>query len=169
VRHEFCVSAFRARQNSALPDRKLENRLLKCRLSIQGRPVPGHDHQELVAIVDDEEALRRALSRLLRAAGYAVASYENVAEFLQSPATPDCLLLDLYLLLRTNGASPLGNLVVRGRPIPTILITGSLEDGIELPAGPAPTCPVLQKPVDAETLLDTVTAAICSSHYSPCG
>jgi hypothetical protein len=53
------------------------------------------DLQPLVAIVDDDESVRRALARLLRSAGYAIASFEGGAEFLRSPDGADCLLLDL--------------------------------------------------------------------------
>ena len=115
--------------------------------------------QRVVAIVDDEEAVGRALARLLRAAGYAVELFAGGAEFLESSVTPDCLVLDVYML-RTNGSDVLVNLIRRGRHIPTVLITGSVEDDIELPAGPARTYPVLQKPVDDQDLLDAVAAAI---------
>jgi FixJ family two-component response regulator len=51
----------------------------------------------VVAVVDDEEAIRKALKRLLRSAGIAVESYASGQEFLQSlPAQrPQCVVLDI--------------------------------------------------------------------------
>ena len=52
-----------------------------------------------IAVVEDDEGVRRALARLLRAVGYAVQTYGSAEEFLRTGrADPvDCLLLDVYL------------------------------------------------------------------------
>ena len=52
-----------------------------------------------VAIVDDEEGIRKALSRLLRASGLEAESYANGQEFLDAAAEhrPDCVVLDLHM------------------------------------------------------------------------
>src|SRR5690349_20686080 len=84
--------------------------------------------EKLVAIVDDDASVRTSLSRLLRAAGYAVAAFAGGAEFLQSAATPDCLLLDLNMP-GMNGLEVLARLEAHGRKIPTIIITGSVKVG----------------------------------------
>jgi FixJ family two-component response regulator len=119
-----------------------------------------HD-QKLVAIVDDDEGVLRAVARLLRACGYAVESFAGGAEFLESSLTPDCLLLDLYMP-GTNGANVLAQLAMRGRRIPAVVITGSGYDGTEWQVEPAHTVPVLQKPIDDQALLDAVAAAIAA-------
>src|SRR5262245_36465500 len=68
-----------------------------------------------VAIVDDEEPVRKALRRLLRAAGLQAESYASGREFLDAAAgrAPDCVVLDLHMagmsglqLLRRLQASP---------------------------------------------------------------
>ncbi|HSP94149.1 MAG TPA: response regulator, partial [Thermoanaerobaculia bacterium] len=53
----------------------------------------------LVAIVDDEESVRRAIGRLMRSAGIDVETFPSGAEFLQSLEThsPDCVVLDLHM------------------------------------------------------------------------
>jgi FixJ family two-component response regulator len=53
----------------------------------------------LIAIVDDEEPIRKALTRLLRSFGLEVESFSSGAEFLESLSTrqPDCLVLDLHM------------------------------------------------------------------------
>src|SRR5215203_4149442 len=113
-----------------------------CCLEICVGPSPGRcgrrshlrDHQHLVAVVDDDDSVRRALARLLRAAGYAIAPFEGGAEFLRSTErTPDCLLLDLDMP-GMNGADVLARLETRGLAIPTLVITWCLKVGSELQA-----------------------------------
>jgi len=52
-----------------------------------------------VAIVDDEEQVRKALMRLLRASGLDAESYASGKDFLEASALrePDCVLLDLHM------------------------------------------------------------------------
>jgi FixJ family two-component response regulator len=53
----------------------------------------------LVAVVDDEFPIRKALTRLLLSANYQVESFASGAEFVKSLATsvPDCLVLDIRM------------------------------------------------------------------------
>lgn len=53
----------------------------------------------LVAIIDDEGSVRRALSRLLRSADYRAEAFASAAAFLESLSVrvPDCLILDLQM------------------------------------------------------------------------
>src|SRR5260221_1695550 len=52
-----------------------------------------------VFVVDDDAAVRKALSRLLRSAGIGVATFASPTEFLAQydPATPGCLVLDIAM------------------------------------------------------------------------
>lgn len=52
----------------------------------------------LVAVIEDFEALRVALGRLLRAAGYETALFDSAEAYLAAPPVgTTCLLLDLQL------------------------------------------------------------------------
>jgi FixJ family two-component response regulator len=53
----------------------------------------------LIAVVDDEENVRRALERLFRSAGICVETFPSGAEFLEALKTrePDCVVLDLHM------------------------------------------------------------------------
>jgi FixJ family two-component response regulator len=53
----------------------------------------------VIAVVDDEESVRNAMVRLLRAADYPARGFASGDEFLQSWRTdrPDCLVLDLRM------------------------------------------------------------------------
>ena len=79
---------------------------------------------QLVAIVDDEAALREATESLLRSAGYAAESFESAEAFLRSPCRhrAGCLILDVRLPGMT-GLELQRHLACSGSPIPTVLIT----------------------------------------------
>jgi FixJ family two-component response regulator len=53
----------------------------------------------LIAVVDDEESVRLALARMLRASSFDVAIYRSGEEFLESIRTvmPDCVVLDFQM------------------------------------------------------------------------
>ena len=58
-----------------------------------------NDASPLIHIVDDDEAYRAALARLLQASGYRVALYASAAQLLETPP-PDaagCILLDIQM------------------------------------------------------------------------
>ena len=56
-------------------------------------------HPSLIAVVDDEESVRLALTRLLRASAYEVVAFDNGERFLSSLQTrlPDCVILDFQM------------------------------------------------------------------------
>ena len=55
--------------------------------------------RSLVAVVDDEECIRKALHRLMISAGLAVKTFASGAEFLDSlkRQRPSCVVLDLHM------------------------------------------------------------------------
>ncbi len=115
--------------------------------------------QRLVSIVDDDLSVRRALSRVVRLAGYAVESFASAREFLASDpeGRTACLVLDIQL----NGGGMSGfdlheRMVADGFTIPTIFITAH---------GDARTCErvtrsgvagFLLKPFGEQALLDLI-------------
>ena len=62
------------------------------------------DAQPMISIVDDDLSVRRALSRLVRLAGFAVESFASAREFLESAprGRTACLVLDI----RSEGPHP---------------------------------------------------------------
>ena len=78
----------------------------------------------VVAVVDDEEAIRKALKRLLRSAGIAVESYASGQEFLESlPAQhPQCVVLDIGMQGMT-GFDVQAQLKAARMAVPVIFIT----------------------------------------------
>jgi FixJ family two-component response regulator len=118
--------------------------------------------RSVIAVVDDEESVRKALSRLMGTAGYDVKTFESGDAFLACVAAqraPDCLVLDLHMpglsgfdvqarLARTTPAIPI--VVITGHDIP--------EAGERVLAAGASA--YLRKPVDGQVLLDAVASAI---------
>jgi len=114
-----------------------------------------------IAVVDDEESIRKALTRLLGSAGLEVKSFSAGADFLESLETrrPDCLVLDLHMPGMT-GFEVQTRLLQSGARIPAIIITGhdSLASREQAMSG-RPSA-YFRKPVDGQALLDAIDFAL---------
>lgn len=115
----------------------------------------------LIHVVDDDESLRTALLRLLRAAGFDACGHASSGDFLLNPLPdrPGCLLLDV----RMPGPSGLElqrALLLRAHSLPIIFLTGQadLADGVQ--AMKAGAIDFLSKPVTREVLLNAVGRAL---------
>jgi len=117
-----------------------------------------------VAIVDDEESIRKALKRLLRAANLEAESFSSGAAFLDSLATrrPDCLILDLHMPGMT-GLHVLERLKQSGTHLPTIVITAYDEPESRTRCLVAGAAAYLRKPLDSRLLLDAIADAVRQS------
>lgn len=117
----------------------------------------------MIAIVDDDEAFRAALQRLLKSAGLSVRSFASAEDFLKSGQQSDtgCLIADI----RMPGMSGLDlqtKLNAEHCPIPTIFITAHGDEKMRLQAMRGGAVKFLAKPFDGATLLDSVRAALGS-------
>ena len=117
----------------------------------------------VVAIVDDEEPIRRAWMRLLRSAGIESQGFASGLEFLESLAThePDCVVLDLNMPGMT-GFDVLSRLRANRDHIPVIVVTGYHSGDIERRANSAHPIAYLRKPMDDQQLLDAVERAFAA-------
>ena len=115
----------------------------------------------LIAVVDDEEAVRTALRRLLRSASLDVETFSSGAEFLESVKEhqPDCVVLDLHMP-QVNGFAVQARLAEVGSRVPIVIITGhdSSESRERALAGGA--AAYLRKPVDDRALLEAIQQAV---------
>ena len=114
-----------------------------------------------MAIVDDEESVRRAMGRLIRSAGIDVETFPSGAEFLQSleSHSPDCLVLDLHMP-GLNGFEVQARLKESESRVPIVVITGHDTDDTRERVTKAGVAAYLLKPVDEKILLDTISAAV---------
>lgn len=107
--------------------------------------------QPCLALVEDDERLRTALTRLLRSAGFRVDAFASAEAFLETTGRHACLILDLQLP-GLSGLELAGQLEVSGDRTPIVFMTGSgqgLMDDVRRRTGK----PCLAKPVDEAALL----------------
>jgi FixJ family two-component response regulator len=116
---------------------------------------------QLVVVVDDEEPVRKAVERLLRAAGLTVRSYASAEDFLESGQVKGtgCLVADIRMP-GMSGLDLLAELTRQRLPIPTILITAHGDEDLRMQAMRAGAVKFLPKPVDGATMLASVQAAL---------
>jgi FixJ family two-component response regulator len=115
-----------------------------------------------VAVVDDDESVRKALQRLLRASDLDADTFASAQDFLASlphAPLPDCLVLDLQMP-GTSGLDLQRQLVRTGPQVPTVVITGHDEPGMEARCLAAGARAYLRKPLEAGKLLAAIQAAI---------
>ena len=114
-----------------------------------------------VALIDDDSAVRKALARVLRSAGFSVTTFESAEEFLaRSPeTTPDCLILDINLT-GMSGVELSQMLVERGEAISTVFITAGDDTRTRGALASAGVHTWLRKPIDRSTLIETVRRSI---------
>jgi FixJ family two-component response regulator len=116
---------------------------------------------QMVAVVDDDEAFRAALQRLLKSAGFSVRSFASAEEFLDCGQQHEtgCLITDI----RMPGMSGLdlqAKLNAEHCPIPTIFITAHGDDKLRLQAMKGGAVTFLAKPFDDAILLESVRVAL---------
>jgi FixJ family two-component response regulator len=115
----------------------------------------------MVVVVDDEESVRQAVQRLLRAAGLSVESFASAEDFLKSGQlnATGCLVADIRMP-GMSGLDLLAELNKKHLPIPTIFITAHGDENLRMQAMRAGAVKFLAKPVDGAILLAGVEAAL---------
>jgi len=113
-----------------------------------------------VFVVDDEAPVRRALSRMLRANRFAVATFASSKEFLgqYDPDASGCLVLDI--MMPGNGLELQRVLQKKGCTLPIIFLTGYGDVSKSVQALKGGAIDFLTKPVNDQSLLRAVRAAI---------
>jgi len=117
--------------------------------------------ESTVHVVDDDASFRAAISRLLRASGFAVKAYSSATEFLtrHDGDASGCVLSDLQMP-QMNGLDLQSALALTGNPMPILFLTGhgdipstvqAMRDGAE---------DFLEKNAPKTELLDAVKRAI---------
>jgi FixJ family two-component response regulator len=117
----------------------------------------------LIAVVDDEASVRRALARLLQASGIEVESYATAQEFLDSlrKRRPDCLVLDIQMAGST-GRDVQRWLLAEQIHIPIIVITAHDEVLLREQCLADGASAYLRKPLRGQMLLAAIDKAVMS-------
>jgi FixJ family two-component response regulator len=108
----------------------------------------------LVAVVEDDDGMRRSIERLLRANGYATAAFSNAEEFLQNFVFENAigLVLDIHLG-GMSGIELRRRLSAAGSHIPVVFITAHDDDATRAAARAVGCVDYLEKPFESERLI----------------
>jgi FixJ family two-component response regulator len=113
-----------------------------------------------IAVIDDDDQLRRALTRLLRAHGYIPLDFASAELYLHANPLADCLLLDIDL----GGMTGIDLYrALRARRVdepPVIFMTGAGTPATERAASELGCVAYLAKPVDVNALLEAIRRAV---------
>ena len=115
----------------------------------------------VVFVVDDDPAIRDALTSLLRSVGLAVETFESAQEFLnrQPPDGPGCLVLDVRLP-GVSGLDLQRVLATAQMTLPIIFLTGYGDIPMSVRAMKAGAVDFLPKPFHDQELLDAIQQAL---------
>jgi FixJ family two-component response regulator len=118
----------------------------------------------MIAIVDDDESVCRALKRLVRSLGMEADTFLSGQEFVDLiEAMPsfraDCLVLDVQMA-GVNGLEVQRRLTTVGSRLPIIFITAHDEAGVRERALGMGAVAFLRKPFDDELFIRTLRAAL---------
>jgi FixJ family two-component response regulator len=119
----------------------------------------------IIAIVDDDASVRRALQRLVESAGYTVQAFASAREFLDwlPRGQAACLVLDVQM----DGMS--GFDLQRRLAVPVIFITAH-DDALTLERiKRSRAAGHLRKPIDAQAVLSAIRTAVDGMDQGPLG
>jgi FixJ family two-component response regulator len=117
--------------------------------------------QVLIAIVDDDEAVRNATKTLVRSLGYHASTFASADEFLKSERVHDtsCLITDVQMP-GLSGIDLQNRLVARGHGIPIIFMTAYPDDKVRARAIKAGAVCFLNKPFIEDHFIGCIERAL---------
>ena len=116
----------------------------------------------VIAIVDDDEAVREALSDLLEVEGLKTRTFASAMAFLADTTTDfDCLVTDVRMP-GMDGLALQRRLLARGLAIPVIFVTSSVSESVRAQALADGAAAWFTKPVADEALLGMVRTVLAA-------
>ena len=115
----------------------------------------------MIAVVDDDDAVRQATARLVQSVGYNTFTFPSAEEFLKSEKVRDtsCLITDVQMP-GLSGLDLQERLITNGHRIPIIFITAHPDHIVRARAAKDETVCILAKPFRPDHLLDCVETAL---------
>jgi FixJ family two-component response regulator len=115
----------------------------------------------VIHIIDDDAALRQALSRLLTASGYRTVVYDSGTAFLERAPGIDagCILLDVHMPGLT-GLQLQEHLVKTNCILPIVFLSGAGDIAMSVKAIKAGAEDFLSKPITKEDLIEAIGRAM---------
>jgi FixJ family two-component response regulator len=124
-------------------------------------------HPATVFLIDDDAAVRDALSRTLKLAGLSVETFGCAEDFLAvyDPDRPSCLLLDVHMP-GMSGLELQQQLASREMPVSIIFLSGQGDIPMTVKAVKAGAIDFLPKPFRSQDLLERVREAMAQDAKS---
>ncbi|HEX7862243.1 MAG TPA: response regulator [Verrucomicrobiae bacterium] len=115
----------------------------------------------IVAVVDDDPSVLKALARLLRSAGYEVKTFVSPQEFLSSASISSarCVVVDVQMP-GMSGFELQSRLKDMGRQVPIVFITAHDTPQTRVSACESGTVGLLLKPFSDDALLELLHKAV---------
>jgi FixJ family two-component response regulator len=115
----------------------------------------------LIAVVDDEESVRLALARMLRASSFEVSIYRSGEEFLDSLKTvvPDCAVLD-FQMPGLSGRDIQRAISVAKLSLPIIIVTAHDQPSLREKVLADGAVAYFTKPLRRDTLIAALQQAL---------
>ena len=166
----MAVVNFKQSHTARVPIRSNESSLQDVEVEIgnMNGTSPGHGRTQAmnnavpaVFVVDDDPAVLKSLSRLLRSVPFSVVTMGSPQEFLEryDPRAPGCLILDVAMP-GLNGMELQEALAAKGSPPPIIFLTGHGDIPMGVQAMKQGAFDFLTKPVNDDDLIKAVHAAL---------
>lgn len=120
-----------------------------------------HARRPLIAVVDDDEAVRLSTGEFLETAGFRVRSYDSGDDFLSSPTSEGiaCIVLDMRMP-GTDGLGILLALQERDHSPPVVVVTGHGQVSLAVEAMRMGAQDFMEKPYQADALKAAIDIAI---------
>jgi len=117
--------------------------------------------EQIVYVIDDDEAVRQSLEFLLKTSGITVLGFESAKVFLEKlpHIKSGCIITDVRMP-EITGIDLLRRIRDSGVDIPVIVITGHGDVSLAVEAMKVGAVDFLEKPFDDEALLSSVRSAL---------
>ena len=116
---------------------------------------------QMVAVIDDDTAVRSGISFLLKSLGYLTTTFESADAFLKSASLPhtSCVISDIKMPGMT-GVELQERLISSGYRFPIIFVTAFPEESVKARALSAGAHCFLTKPCDPQSIINCVISAL---------
>ena len=118
-------------------------------------------HEHRIAIVDDDQSVRDAVTNLFRSMGFPAMAFASAEEFLNSGSLDEtsCIVLDVQMP-GMGGLSLQSHLAATGRQIPIVFVTGYPDASVRDKAMSLGAVCFLTKPFNEDDLVDGLRSAL---------
>jgi FixJ family two-component response regulator len=115
----------------------------------------------VISIIDDDESVRDATTRLVRSLGFVGITYASAGDFLRSPRLHEtsCVITDVQMP-GIGGIELQRILIAEGNKVPIIFITAFPDEAIRARAMKAGAVGFLSKPFEGSTLIQCIDTAL---------